>query len=108
MVRRECFFHWDHAPVHTAAVVQEFVAKKSVQLINHPPYSPDLALADLFLFPKIKTDLAGNTMTQDSLQKTWDGVLRTITKDDFSKAFHRWVECCQKCIDIAGDYVEKS
>ena len=84
MVRREWFFHWDNARVHTAAVVEEFVAKKSIQLIDHPPYSPDLAPAALFLFPKIKTDLAGTTMTQNSFKKTWDGVLGTITEDDFS------------------------
>ena len=68
--------------------------KKSIQLIDQPLYSLDLVSSDFTLFPKIKTVLAGTLNTQDSLKKIWDGVLRTITKDDLSKAFQRWVELC--------------
>ncbi len=30
------FLHWDNAPVHTAKVVQEFLAKKNIKLLSHP------------------------------------------------------------------------
>jgi histone-lysine N-methyltransferase SETMAR len=41
-------FHWDNAPVRTAQKVQQFLAKKQIKVISHPPYSPDLAPADYF------------------------------------------------------------
>jgi histone-lysine N-methyltransferase SETMAR len=39
--------------------VREFLTGKQITLLEHPPYSPDLALSDLFLFPKIKEILKG-------------------------------------------------
>jgi hypothetical protein len=78
------------AVVHTAKVVQEFLAKKKVQtLLSHPPYSFDLAPADYFLFPKLKKELAGITMTQEKFKKEWEGVLRGISREEFAKAFVR-------------------
>ena len=49
---QDWFLHWDNAPVHSAAVVQQFLANQSIKTIAHPPYSPDLAPADFFLFPQ--------------------------------------------------------
>ena len=51
--------HWDHAPVHKARVATEYLAKRGVKMLPHPPYSPDLALADFFFFLKVKTLLGG-------------------------------------------------
>jgi hypothetical protein len=39
--------------------VQEFLAKKSIMKLDHPPYSPDLAQCDFWLFQKLKTALKG-------------------------------------------------
>jgi histone-lysine N-methyltransferase SETMAR len=107
MSSQDWFFHWDNAPVHTAAVVQEFLVAKGVQLIPHPPYSPDLAPADFFLFPKVKSELAGRTLTAESFKTSWEGLVRTIAKDEFAGAFRRWMERCEKCVRVGGDYVEK-
>ena len=35
------------------------------ELIDHPPYSPDMAPSDYFLFPKMKKHLAGNQHQTD-------------------------------------------
>jgi histone-lysine N-methyltransferase SETMAR len=67
----EIMFHWDNAPMHTAEKVQRFLAKKSIQVIPHPPYSPDLAPADDFLFPTLKRELAGLSMTLDEFKMKW-------------------------------------
>ena len=53
MLCRYWVFHWDSESVHTAVVVREFMAKKSIQLIDHPLYSFDLVPSDFTLFPKI-------------------------------------------------------
>ena len=55
-LKGEWFLHWDNAPVHTGMVIHEFLAKKSIKLLSHPPYSPDLTPADYILFPKLKKE----------------------------------------------------
>jgi transposase len=42
-----------------APSVREFLASKQITVLEHPPYSPDLAPNDFFLFPKIKELLKG-------------------------------------------------
>jgi hypothetical protein len=100
--------HWDNAPVHTAGVVKNWLAAKKIQLLPHPPYSPDLAPADFLLFRRVKEELAGLHLTQESLKTAWEGVTRTIAEDEFAAAFRRWYERSEKCVRIQGGYVEKS
>ena len=88
-LKGEWFLHWDNAPVHTAMVILEFLAKKCIKLLSHPPYLFDLAQADYFLFPKLKKELAGITMTQEKFKKEWEGVLKRISREEFAKAFVR-------------------
>ena len=49
--------HHDNAPAHTALSIREFLAKKNIPPLPHPPYSPDLALCDFYLFSKLKSKL---------------------------------------------------
>ena len=53
-------FHDDNAPSHRALVTCEFLAQNSIITLPHPPYSPDLAPCDFFLFPKMKLQLKGH------------------------------------------------
>ena len=46
--------HHDSAPAHDALGVCEFLAKNSITKMDHPPYSPDLAPCNFWLFPKLK------------------------------------------------------
>ena len=63
--------------------------KKRIKLLPHPPYSSDLAPADYVLFPKLKKELAGITVTQEKFKKEWEGVLKGISREEFAKAFVR-------------------
>ncbi len=73
-----------------------------------PLYSPDLAPVDYFLFPTLKRQLAGLSMTLDEFKTKWEGVARTLTEGDFARAFKRWQHRCKKCVRIGGGYVKKS
>ena len=53
----EWFLFHDNAPSHNAAIVKKFLANRKVAVLHHPPYSPDLAPANYFLFPKFKFPL---------------------------------------------------
>ena len=46
--------HHDNAPAHASLLIREFLTKHEKTLEPQLPYSPDLAPADFFLFPKLK------------------------------------------------------
>ena len=45
-------------------LIAEEVGLPIITMLPHPPYSPDLASCDFFLFPKIKTHLKGHHLGQ--------------------------------------------
>ena len=51
--------HHDDVPAHTSCLVQQFLAKRGTAQLQQPPYSPDLAPCDFFLFPRLKKVLKG-------------------------------------------------
>jgi hypothetical protein len=55
----------------------------------------------------VKAERAGQTLTQETFKNCWEGVIRSIAKEDFTAAFRRWKERCEKCIRVGGNYVEK-
>jgi hypothetical protein len=52
----------DNDPSHCDLSVKHFLAKKAITTIEHPPYLPDFAPADYFLFPRIKRALKGQRL----------------------------------------------
>ena len=47
-------FHEDNAPVHNSILVTDYLTKMGIKTVTHPPYSPDLAPCDFWLFPKLR------------------------------------------------------
>jgi histone-lysine N-methyltransferase SETMAR len=82
------FFPHDDAPFHSATIVKQFLAKKSVTLHYHPPYSPDLAPMDYFLFPKVQSNLMGRRfdVTLDILHNV-TSELKSIPAAEFCGGF---------------------
>ena len=56
---RTWMLHHDNAPAHASLLIRSYLAKHQTVVVPHPPYSPDLAPANFFLFPKLKTTLKG-------------------------------------------------
>ena len=51
--------HQDNAPAHRAIATQETIAQLGIEIMPHPPYSPDLAPCDFYLFPQVKKKFVG-------------------------------------------------
>jgi hypothetical protein len=51
------FLLHDNAAAHRSVLVRDFLAKNKVTTLEHPPSSTDLAAADLYLFPRLKSVL---------------------------------------------------
>jgi histone-lysine N-methyltransferase SETMAR len=78
------------------------------ELLEHPPYSPDLAPSDFYLFLRIKFFLAGQRFSsnQEAIAAV-AGYFTDLTKyhyrDGIMALEHHW----NKCISLKGDYVGK-
>ena len=47
-------FQQDNAPVHNSILVTDYLTKMGIKTVRHPPYSPDFAPCDFWLFPKLR------------------------------------------------------
>jgi hypothetical protein len=63
---------------------------KTMVIVPHPPYSPDLAPCDLILFSKLKMKLKGRHFETVSDIRRELQVLDSITENDFHGAFEVW------------------
>lgn len=65
-LRAGVLFHQDNAPAHKAAVAMAVIQEMGFELVEHPPYSPDLAPSDFYLFPRLKKHLRGKKFEDNS------------------------------------------
>ena len=99
--------HHDNAPAHNALSIRQFLAENNIAVLEQPPYLPDLAPCDFFLFPKLKGVIKG-TRFQDSKAITTaiTKELRAIPMESFHKCIEAWQQKLEKCIRAQGDYFE--
>ena len=64
----------ENFPIINVAAAKNWLAASVIPLIANPLFTPDLAPADFFLFPKLVVQLADLSFAQESLKKTWVGV----------------------------------
>ncbi|GFG38600.1 hypothetical protein Cfor_01647 [Coptotermes formosanus] len=101
------FLLHDNAPVHRPVAVQEFLARKQVCVLNHPPYSPDLSPCDYFLFPKMKLPLKGRLFEDvQDIQGAVTSSLRAILQEDVQRSFQSLLDRATRYIDAEGMYFE--
>ena len=78
-----------------------------IKTVPHPPYSPDLALCDFWLFPKLKEKLRGcRYVTIEEMKEAVTKVTDMLTQEDFNGAFQKLLERYNKYIAAGGDYFE--
>ncbi|UYV78297.1 hypothetical protein LAZ67_16000889 [Cordylochernes scorpioides] len=99
--------HHDNVPAHTSLLVRDLLSKNNTLMMLQPPYSPDLAPCDFFMFPKLKRPMKGQRYaTLDEIKTTSKEELKNIFKNDFLKCFEDWKNRWHKCIISHGDYFE--
>jgi len=99
--------HHDNAPAHRAVTTNEFLAKHNIPSLPHPPYSPDLAPCDFFLFLQLKKTMKGCRFDDnEEVQANAMRQMRAITKSDFQRCFRQWQERWNKFIQAQGHYFE--
>ena len=79
-----------------------------IKTVPQPPYSPDLAPCNFWLFPNLKEKLRGcRYETNEEMKEAVTKVIDMLTQEDFHGAFQKLLERYNKCIAAGGDYFEE-
>ena len=85
-----------HTACHTQALLHE---QLHWDIFEHPPYSPDLAPSDFFLFSKVKEHVVGKCFANDEDLKdavmTW---LNNQVATWYEEGIHKLVPSYDKCL----------
>ena len=99
-------FH-DNTPAHKSATVQEYLKESGLDVLDNPPYSPDLSPCDFWLFPRLKEMLAGHrSESHCGIGIAVYQCLQHIPKENYRAAFLKWVDRCKMCVEADGAYFE--
>ena len=88
---------------HNSILVTDYLSKMGIKTLPQPPYRPDVAPFQFWLFPKYR----GNRYeTIEEIKEALTKVIDTLTEEDFHGAFQKLLERYSKCITAGGYYFE--
>jgi hypothetical protein len=68
-----------------------------------PPYSPDLAPCDFFLFQKLQTALKGHYFeSTENIQMSVTQVLNDSPQNAFQECYKQWQHRWKRCVQAQG------
>ncbi|KAJ4439571.1 hypothetical protein ANN_07698 [Periplaneta americana] len=89
----------DNARSHTAAAIKDLLRHWQWEILEHPPYSPDMSPCDYDLFTKVKEPLRGTRYnTRDEFIHAVGRSIRNINKDGRIDCVRRLPNIWQKAI----------
>ena len=99
--------HMDNSPVHNSSHTHFFIKDSGIARADHPPYSPDLATSDFWLFgalDNMKIDQSFDSPEDilDWIQEKFD----TFSKGVIKSVFEDWERRLHRCIECGGDYIQ--
>lgn len=108
MQRKKILFHQDNAPCHKSMKTMAKLNELGFDLLPHPPYSPDLAPSDYWLFADLKKMLQGKRFgsNEEVIAETeayFEAKDNFFYKHGIEKLEKRWNDC----ITLKGDYVDE-
>ena len=108
MAKKKVLFHQDNAPCHKSMKTMAKLNELGFELLPHPPYSPDLAPSDYWLFADLKKMLRGKRFgsNDEVIAETnayFEGKEKSFYKGGIERLEKRWNDC----ISLKGDYVDE-
>ena len=103
-LRRIKFLH-DGAQPHIHSNTRNFIESTAMIEIDHPPYSPDLAPCDFWLFDYIKSHL-GDVHSSEELVESITAIIKNLPKKQNEETFERHIQRLELCKTAEGDYFE--
>ena len=92
---------------HTAAAVTDLLRRWKWEILEHPPYSPDMCSCDYDLFAKVKEPLPWTRYnTRDELIRGIGRSVRSINKDGRADGVRHFSNIWQKVINKGRGNIE--
>jgi histone-lysine N-methyltransferase SETMAR len=106
--KKKIIFYQDNAPAHKSVLAMGKLRDLHYELLEHPPYSSDLAPSDFCIFQKLKLFLVGQRFSSNqeaiaAVESYFADLKKNHYRDGIMVLEYRW----NKCISLKGDYVEK-
>ena len=74
--------HHENAPTHSLNMIQTLMAKHVILVVYQPPYSPDIAPCDFWLFPKLNMTLKESCFeSREEIMQNATAEMNTIPKE---------------------------
>jgi transposase len=97
----------DNARAHTANVVTDLLRLWRLEILEQPPYSPDMSPCDYDLFTKMKEPLRGiHYNTREAIIRAVGRSLLDINRSGRADGVRRLPQIWQKVVHMGGDYIE--
>lgn len=108
MKKKKILFHQDNAPCHKSLKTMVKFNELGFELLPHPPYSPDLAPSDYWLFSDLKKMLQGKKYqsNEEVIAETeayFEAKEKSFYKHGIEKLENRWNDC----ITLEGNYINE-
>lgn len=104
---KKMILHFDNAKPHTSRKVLEYLESHDMEKAPQPPFSPDIAPSDFFLFGYMKQLLEGRSFeSPEELFAAIDQILKGISEETLMRVFLQWEERLNQEIMLNGDYIE--
>lgn len=105
--KQKIFIHYDNSPVHTSGLVKQHLESSKLTIMEHPPYSPDLAPSDFGLFGTMKSSFTGNEFeTENELIEAITNFFKQKPKEFWISLFNEWQKRLRRCIEVHGNYFD--
>ena len=96
----------DNARPHTAKTVKMALQELGWEVLQHPPYSPDLAPTDYHLFRCLSNEMRGLSFeNQDHLENWLNNFFETRPKDFWRNGINKLVERWEEVVNNEGEYI---
>jgi hypothetical protein len=96
----------DNAKPHNSEFNSSQITQLEFKRASHPPYGPDTAASDFFLFGWLESKLARQLLVQ--IQNDFRAIieiLRNLTFDFVGSIFEGWTERLKQAIHTDGNYI---
>lgn len=96
----------DNARPHVAQVVKTALQELEWEVLQHPPYSPDLAPTDYHLFRSMSNQMRGVTFDGEEDLKNWlNNFFDTRPGDFWRNGINKLVERWAEVVNSNGEYI---
>lgn len=105
--KKKVILHQDNAPCHKSIKTMAKINELGFKLLPHPPYSPDLAPSDYWLFADLKKMLQGKRYaSNEEVIAATEAYFESKDKSFYKHGIEKWQKRWNDCIALE-DYVDE-